>query len=732
MIKLLEPILSNLNEKNNSLLQQVDNLTQQQLILQRQLEAKKNIENKLQVLANNLSLLVDDDETLQQRYIDNMQAFKTHFPDIYEFFSVYARDKIEVTIHENFANLRDIKSGDFMYEYPAYLMALAQVQEYQKSPLSSTSKFFQHDEKLGDFLHSRKLNPIVKLLQARVDSNVDKTQELPAHLNALVMFGIGLGYQLELLLGQHTIGSVYLIEPCLDTFYASLYTANWQYILESMDERDINLHISLGPQEDSFFEQLLKETYINGRYEVAKTHLYVHQNSPEIELLVNQYKARFFEMIQGWGFFDDGIMAMSHFLKSLQNGIPLIKKKVPFDIDIATTPVIIVGNGPSLDQHIDLIKQHSGKAIVISCASALSALYKCGIDVDIHCEQERIFAVAEKIDFYAPAEHIKKLTLMAPTTVHPAVYEKFSRAIMAPKSSEPSTCLLLQDSQAKTLFEESAHITPTVANTALVMATKLGFRQFYFVGVDLGRKKAGAHHSQHSFYYDDDGKDINLYPTMENEFVNQGNFSGEFISDPIFNMSKLTLERFIAENSHIRCFNLSDGVLVKGSLPTEQREFSEKLSKLNELDKKGIVDRAYKLAEYHDDGQLYDRLVASADLTGFEELCQWLIDDISGDIDSMQEAIKKVRAQSHIVREVEISGKRHLSVLINGSILHMQAMLTRLLYEAKNEDVALGDFKAALQYYLEFLKEAPALYRQHYKEPINRETEHLEALRKTK
>ena len=57
----------------------------------------------------------------------------------------------------------------------------------------------------------------------------------------------------------------------------------------------------------------------------------------------------------------------------------------------------------------------------------------------------------------------------------------------------------------------------------------------------------------------------------------------------------------------------------------------------------------------------------------------------------MAEAIAKVRAQSHIVREVEISGKRHLSLLINGSILHMQAMLTRLLYEAKSEDIALSD-----------------------------------------
>lgn len=725
--------MPNSNEENNQILQHVDSLKQQQTILQRKTEAKQIIESKLQIQANNLSLLVDDDEALKLRYAKNMKAFKIHFPDIFDFFNVYSASKVEVVIHENFANLINIASGDVMYEYPAYLMALAQVQEYKKSPLSSTSKFFQHDEKLGNFLHSRKLNPIVKLLQARIDSNDgDKAESLPKHLNALVMFGIGLGYQLELLLDQHTVGSVYLIEPSLDVFYGSLFTANWQYILDSMDAKDINLHISLGPQEEEFFDQLLKETYLNGRYEVAKTHLYVHQNSPEIKLLVEQYKTRFFEMIQGWGFFDDGIMAMSHFLKSLKNGIPLMKKKVAFDLDIATTPVIIVGNGPSLDQNIDFIKQHSEKAIIVSCASALSALYKCGIDVDIHCEQERIFAVAEKVDYYAPADYLKQLSLLTPATVHPAVYEKFSRAIMAPKASEPSTCLLLQDALGRELFEEFSHITPTVANTALVMATKLGFRQFYFIGVDLGRKKSGAHHSQHSFYYDEEGKDINLYPEMENEFINKGNFSGEFISDPIFNMSKLTLERFIAKNNDIKCFNLSDGVLVAGSVPTEQKVLAEKLSLISKFDKKALIDRAYELASYHDDGELYDRLVASVDLDDFEELCQWLSDDISGEINDIEKAITKIRAQTHIIREVEISGKRHLSLLINGSILHMQAMLTRLLYEAKNESVALSDFKIALQYYLEFLKEAPAVYREHYKEPLERDTEHLEALRKIK
>jgi len=721
------------NEQPNSektLLNKLPSVEEHEALLQKRIATKEQTEEKLQAIANNVSLLIDEQEKLDQQFKANMSAFEEHFPDINHFFKDYSPQKNHLIIHEHYANVIEDTTGKLMYDYPAYLMALAQVKAFEKSPLSSTSKFHLHDEKHGDFLHSQKLNPIISILQNRVDSNIDKTTQLPKHINALVMFGIGLGFHLELLVKQHSAGSVYLIEPDLDTFYASLFTADWPNILKTLDEKGGNLHISLGPQEDEFFDDLLKETYLNGRYEVAKTYLYIHYNTPDITKLVTQYKSRFFEMIQGWGFFDDGIMAMSHFLASLKMGVPLVKKNVPFDLDIATTPVFIVGNGPSLDEHIDFIKQHHKKVIIISCASALSALYKCGVDIDFHCEQERIFAVAEKIDFYAPKEYIKKQTLLAPATVHPEVYKKFARAIMAPKASEPSTSLLLQDEEGKNLFEEAKNITPTVANTALVMATKLGFRKFYFLGVDLGYRKSGAHHSQHSFYYDDSGEDIDLYPEMEYEFINKGNFSGTFISDSIFNMSRLFLEKCVKENPQISCFNLSDGVYVEGLKPLKSTELTPILENAVEFDKADLVDKAYNLAAYFDHGELYQRLDEKMDIEGFAELCEWLIDSIDEEISSEKSAIDMLRKQSHIIREVELSGKRHLSLLINGSVLHIQAMLVRLLHEAEDESIALTDFKAGLALYREFLVEAPGVFKQHYKDPMYRETAHLDALRK--
>lgn len=227
----LEVILSNSIENSEDILNKIHDYENEETLLKKSIEAKVNTEKKLQILADKMSLLVDDNQQLIERFSLNMKAFSQHFPDIHQFFDNYTPEKKHLCIHENFANIHDEKTGKMMYDFPGYLMALAQVEAYKTSPLSSTSKFFHHDEKLGEFLHSKKLNPIISILQNRVDSEVEKSKILPQHLNALTIFGVGLGYQVELLLQQHSVGSVYILEPDLDVFYASLYSANWHHIL---------------------------------------------------------------------------------------------------------------------------------------------------------------------------------------------------------------------------------------------------------------------------------------------------------------------------------------------------------------------------------------------------------------------------------------------------------------------------------------------------------------------
>ncbi|QBG35224.1 6-hydroxymethylpterin diphosphokinase MptE-like protein [Litorilituus sediminis] len=673
-----------------------------------------DIEANLQRIADRMSLLACNEDMLLAQFEENLSTFEEYFPDIYQVIKDHKPTRYFVEIVDGFANIFDEETKQHIYKYPAYLMATAQLEQYQKSPQSTHSTFEMNEENKGNFIHSKHLNEVLKVLHRRTDAENSPNKGLPNTLGSLVIFGAGLGYHLELLIAQHTIHNLYLIEPELDLFYASLYTANWRYIFEYLDSQKCNLHLSLGIQDNEFFDDLLYQTYQNGRYDVVKTFGYVHYQSPSIETLLSIYKARFYEMIQGWGFFDDGVMSLSHTLSNLKLNVPLLKKSAQDNDKHKNIPVFVVGNGPSLDQTIELIKQYQDKAIVISCGSALSALKNYGIKVDFHCEQERTIPVAEKVKEYGDAEFIKSHVLLAPSTVHPETFKLFDRAIMCPKSREPSTDIIVNDEVGKELFEPTVYINPTVSNTAIAMGYFLGFREFYLFGVDLGHKQGGQHHSSKSIYYDQNGEDLSLYFTEESQITVPGNFGGEFVCNDFFNMSRTMIEKLLQSRSGIRCVNLSDGAKIAHAQPARTIELTERAS----IDKASLVDDIYHHSAWFDkDYALYQRVIDKVDVAKFKEICQQLADIIAKPITSVAQGVEMLRKQSLEAAKLEVGPYTHFSLLLDGTLLHYQAMLTRILYEASDEDTAIKDFNEAVVHYQNLLAEAPSYYQENYLTP---------------
>lgn len=693
-----------------------------------QLGAQTNSEKTLQTIADRMSLLCVDETILAKQFTNNLLSFKKYDSGIYDFFKDYQPTKFLLDIVDAFPNVIEIETNQHIYPFPAYLMATAQYENYQASPQSTSSMFEYLDDNEGNFIHSAYLNELIQILLDRVEKEPDAVRPLSKDVSSMIIFGAGLGLHIELLLSYHDFSSLYIIEPELDIFYASLYTANWAEILPQLDAKNTNLHFSLGPQQDDFFEDLLKQSFINGRYDVMKTFGYIHYHTEEISHLLGQYRERFYEMIQGWGFFDDAVMSIAHMLGNIKNHVPILKKDINFDFEFADTPVFIVGNGPSLDNLIDTLKENKDKALIISCGSALSALYEYGIIPDFHCEQERTFPVAEKIDYYCPKSVIDKLVFLAPSTVHPAVFEKFKRVMMAPKGNEPSTSLLLEDEQGKELFEAHFQINPTVANTALTFASCMGFKNCYLFGIDLGHKSGEKHHSSKSFYYDENEQDLNIYDDLNSSTLTaKGNFGGTFICDSFFNMSRKMLERFIAQKETLNCYNLCDGSYIDGTIPLHK----EQLSLTIDIDKAKVIDCALDNAGHtYTDDAMYQRLVKALDYDAFDDLCNRLIAEIEKPTNSIQEAIFKLKQHTIILRDANLFISPHLYTLLLGSMLHMQAMLTRLIYESLDESEALKDFDKGLKVYSAFLQEADKYYKENATVPHYMDSKWLNPFRK--
>ncbi|WP_448552031.1 motility associated factor glycosyltransferase family protein [Thalassotalea montiporae] len=708
------------NHESLSLLEKIAKLEERAKVIGQQINRVAQDESTLQQCADRMSLLVCDDDTLFEQFQLNMAAFKRFDPNIFEFFEKYQPTRYIVDIHEGFPNIIDLETRQYIYKYPAYLMASTQVASYQQAPQSASAMFDSNEQNEPGFIHSDSLTKILKLLADRMEKNDGATRRLSKFVNSTMIFGVGNGYHIELLSAQHNIKNLYIFEPELDVFYASLFIANWHQILSKVEHLDLNIHISLGDTEDTFFQNVLKRSDIYGRYDMAKMFGFIHYHTEKINGLVKVFKARFRETIQGWGFFDDAVMSNSHMLTSMKQGVPILKKKALLSNPLADCPVFIVGNGPSLDQLVDFIKANQEKAIVISCGSALGALYQYGITPDIHCEQERTSPIAEQLEYYCPQETLDELILWGPSTLHPDVYAKFPVKLMAPKGSEPSEPLLMESSLAH-LFEIHNYINPTVANTATSIAVALGFNDIYLLGVDLAHKKGGVHHSAKSMYYSEEGEDLSLYDSndvLENEL--EGNFGGIFHTDSFFGGSKRVLEWLIGNNTELSFKNLSDGALIKGAQPLRVEVAEIKTDIIEEKRKqlKALVTDS----TYLDDGSYYQELAGELDTQGYEEFCLLLIKAIDELDDSFEGCLKLLKQHFMLLIDEDLCNREIFYYLLKGSVLHMQAMLIRLLYEAVEEADAIEDFKQALAHYREFLAKTIIYYKENALKPHYYET----------
>jgi len=667
-------------------------------------------ETELQMAADKVSLLCSTDDDLMKRYQDNLEVFKEYYPDIYDFYKKYEPNKYIIDTVDGFINALNVEDGNHFYDYPSYLTTKVQFDHFRKSPNIKKFNFRGNEGNEANFLHVNCLDKISALLPEKKE----KLNKEVKNFSSLIIFGVAAGYHLELLAQHYDVPCVFIVEPDLDLFFISMFSINWRYVLNTFDKKGTRAFISLGEQKDTFFDDFITESAKSGRYQMSHIAGYIHHKSDEIANVLTEFNRRYFEVGQGWGFFDDAVMSIGHMLVNLKQKVPLLKKTAIVNNEQPEVPVFIVGNGPSLDGLITIIKAHQGKAIIISCGSALSALYEYGIKPDFHCEQERTFPVAEKIEHSCPKEFLDNIILLAPTIVHPAVFSLFGRSVMAAKKNEPSSTLLLKNDDGQPIFSSYHFINPTVANTALVMGYNLGFKNFYLFGIDLGHRKGGLHHSKKSLYYSNEQEDLDLYSMNEkNSSYVDGNFGGKFITDDFFYQSNANLSKQIRGFDDLHCYNLSDGSLIKGSTPTTKEYFVEMFHEKKNLDKAHLVDTTYEKSVYHDDdGKLAARVVDDLDFQYFEHVCKSLIDTLDQPLECFKDAVDLLFEHTIILK----GSTQHINELLTGTVMHIQVTLTHLLYGEIDEKEGIAKFTKGLVFYRDFLKIAPDYYKEQAEE----------------
>ena len=647
-------------------------------------------------------------KSMQLRFKQNLESFEHYFPDLAKKFKYYNPESFSIVCAPSGdANLLDKSSGLPFYGDDPRAHCKEQVNNRMDKPQFTSLSFSQYEDMEIDFLHTVYLDRIYNIyLEAK--EKLEPLNTVPEHLGSAIIFGVGLGYHLEYIFEQTMVDTIYVVEPDNDVFYASLYTCNWTQVLKKIDENDGEINLNIGVDYKHFFDDFTNAMRHRGMFNSVNTWLYQHYPSIELSHLIDEFRNNFHVLSTGWGFFDDGILALNHDYHNLKRNTPFLKKHAEVPAKARSMPVYLVGNGPSLDEAIDLIRENQEQVIIISCGSAINPLLKTGIIPDFHVSMERTSVTYEYFEHFVDLDALKKINFLTLNTMYPKVADLFKWTGMAFKPIEPSTCMYVDYIDKNTHFKNLVMSTPMVSNAALSYSLYMGFDNIYLFGIDCGYKDPKYHHSKDSLYYNDDGEEKDKLGKVirTGEIVVEGNFEPEVYSTVFMDTAKRHLEGLIEHFKRADVHNCSDGAKIKGAYPLRpdmvlmEPVAMSKHDLLDYIRDEMFMPRPFDEEEY----------IRYMDYDGFNQIVDEMIAFVNKRFDSRAEAADALRQQIRVLFSVAHTYQRHIYMCLEGTMVYVQSVFRLIMYGFKDEQKMLDVLKDATDLYIEFMEKAKLKY----------------------
>jgi hypothetical protein len=684
---------------NSSIEQQIDNLSSK---LNEQIEHQQR-EGKFATEAN-------------LRFEKNLLAFDKFFPDI-------AQAIISFKTREDFC-LHVTKSG-----YGNFVPRGMSVPLYSDDPITQTKKqvkqqttnaVFSLTDYTGysnqaedDRIHCRYMSKLGDfMVETRADQKT-KLSSLPSSFPTGIIFGIGLGYHIPLLIEHTEFNYLFLIEPDFELFFASLFCTDWFSIIEEIDSRNACLFFHLGSDREHFIQDLERVADDIGAFSVVRSFLYQHTPDKEINELIQKWCTEYFRFQFGHGFYNDAVTGLAHSIHFVEKKVKFLKYKHNKKI-CQNTPIFIVGNGPSLDEAEQFIKENHEKAIVIAAGTAVASLYKKGVPVDFHVLVERPYSNYKIFGDILPAEEYKKINLLGLNTLYPDTVDRYKWSGIATKGSEAATFLLdlIAYKTEGVNLPLIPYSNPVVANTALSFSLFIGFKNVYLFGVDNGNLPCGSHHSKDSIYkqnQDDEEEEGFGCLKMDGKKI-PGNLGGYVTTNELFSTAHSQLEKLISLFPDATVYNVGNGAKLKGAIPSD----TDSLLPLNTNMSKA------EQVEFLKSGSFDNLSVTNVDdtfiaVSRFNEICDHLTEICNTEVSSRKDAAEVLQRQSRYIYALRDSALNHLFHIIKGALLYYHCPMLTLIYSYKDERYTLVKYKALNKLWKGYIAEMREHYSLHFR-----------------
>lgn len=390
----------------------------------------------------------------------------------------------------------------------------------------------------------------ISKLKALIDAAITNETECNLHFTEIILLGV-LNSN-ACLSAAKASDRLLIVEDSLTRFLLSCFTVKWFELASTK-----NFYFFIGPNaklehiEASYQQGTLNfiDSYVFQPY-FSKGHRNLNRQLLESIQSTNgksnHFEARFKQLI-----------------RSYQNctAYPILCRN---SVVMPSIPVIVVGNGPSLEVAIASLKILRNRVLLVSCGTALATLLNNNIRPDYHIELEKETDTLTRLK-KLPAAELKCISLLATVEIHPAIPLLFKRALLVANADNPITDLLYKSHQLSAITLDYSYYT--VTNFAVDLLLQLNFSHIYLVGVDFGFATIDTHHASSSNYFNEKGESVYDYELQHGAtFEVQANLNGTCLTVPAFNAARLLMEQCLAAQArNAIVYNVGDGAKIEGA-----------------------------------------------------------------------------------------------------------------------------------------------------------------------
>lgn len=503
----------------------------------------------------------------------NLRVLAERLPDLHERLTSISQPLSSVVREGDAVVDIHLQSG-LLYKGDAREMASKQVAAFVEQPFRTNYSVPTSGTGFDSMISRRVFESLMRSMRDHGIGTLPT--QIVTNSGYLVIFGVGLGYHLPLLMDALKARHVVVYEPFDEFLLQSLHAIDWGALFEACDRDGRTLRVACASDPQIISEHCIQvfnndtPTLLDGSY--FYDHYPLWNLAEARRRIINELPRQM--IVRGY-FEDERKMFCNTATNLHRNEFRLLEGRIR---PRGNVPVFLIGAGPSFDEAAEFVHQWRNHAIIISSGSALQPLLRQGIIPDFHtemendpCQYDKIKHIVESNADLFPSGKLTGITLVGSSTLNPRVIPFFDDVFFFFRDSSTSTTTF--GSNRRALIGSA----PTVANTSLATAACMGFGTAYLFGYDCGWRDGKDHHAKDTIYYT---ADTFKTEEMAGNYRVRGNFGGEFQSDLVFDWSKNMLEQAIRAY-RLRVFNCSDGALIEGAIPKvpEALEFAEELDR---------------------------------------------------------------------------------------------------------------------------------------------------------